>query len=79
MSHVNDDILDLTLEEEEEFGFGAQLEEVFSPAGGEPMETLDSQLGGGGTSISHTGSGCCGGLFGAGDCQGVCLVLVILV
>ena len=58
MSLNNDDILDLTLEEEEEYGFGAQLEEVFSPAGGEPMETVDSlPVGGGEAANSHSGGG----------------------
>ena len=42
MSINNDDLLDLTMEEVEEFKFGAQIEEVFSPAGGDPMDTVDS-------------------------------------
>ena len=42
MSINNDDLLDLTMEEVEEFEFGAQIEEVFSPAGGDPMDTVDS-------------------------------------
>ena len=53
MSRVVEDILALSPEEEEVFGFGENLEEVFSPAEVEPMD-MDSHLGGGEGLLSAT-------------------------
>ena len=41
MSTNTDNLLDLTQEEMEDFGFGLELEEVFSPAGGAPKDILE--------------------------------------